>query len=166
MSTEDNEAAWTLRDCVAQRAGLFRKLGHPALLDEFILRNGAVQQGEPLMKGIKRMPLKQCFANAAQVTLERGWFYVEGYAASATIGIPLLHAWNVTPDGKLVDVTWRTPETTQYLGVPFNKEAMSRWLVKLRHYGLLDTGLGLNVELMFGMDPELKVEFDKIRGAK
>ena len=159
-------ATMTLRDHVEQRHTFFKGVGHPNLLDAFLTRNAALQRGEPLPKRVKRMQMKQCFANAAQLSLEHGWLYVEGYASSGKLGIPLLHAWNVTKDGKLVDATWDEPETSEYFGVAFNKTDMSRWLVKLGHYGLLDTGLGLNVELMLGMDPDLVTEFPKLKGWK
>lgn len=158
--------ATTLADYVAQRYEFFKAVGTGTLLDAFLIRNAAFQRGEPLLKGVPKMEMGHCFANAAKLALERDWFYVEGYASSAKLGIPLLHAWNVTKDGKLVDATWEEPETTEYFGVAFNKIDMSRWLVKLGHYGLLDTGLGLNVELMLGMDPDLANEFPKLKGWK
>ncbi len=159
-------ATMTLRDHIEQRHTFFRNVGHPNLLDAFLTRNAALQRGEPLPKGVKRMQMKQCFANAAQLSLERDWFYVEGYAASAQLGIPLHHAWNVTPDGKLVDVTWRFPETAQYFGVPFNTEDLSRWLLKQKYYGLLDSGKGLSVELMLSMDPQLVEVVPQLKGWK
>lgn len=52
-----------------------------------------------------RMP-RQCFANAYKAALaSKGRLrYVEGYAYGGFL--PVLHAWNIDPDGKIVDTTW------------------------------------------------------------
>lgn len=156
-------AETTLAEYIEQRYNFFKAVGAATLLDAFLIRNAAFQRGEPLPNNVAQMELGHCFANAARLTLERDWFYVEGYASSEDVGVPLLHAWNVTKGGKLVDATWRKPEKTEYFGVAFNRADMGRWLSKQKHYGLLDTGVGLNIELMLGMDPDLADEFPQLK---
>lgn len=153
----------TLADYVAQRYEFFKAVGAGTLLDAFLVRNAAFQRGEPLLAGVEKMELGHCFSNAAKLTLERDWLYVEGYASSKKVGVPLLHAWNVTKEGKLVDATWNEPETTEYFGVAFNRKSMGRWLAKQKYYGLLDSGIGLNIELMLEMDPALTDEFPQLK---
>jgi hypothetical protein len=58
--------------------------------------NGRYRQGIP----------RYCFHNAylAAVRSRERLRYVEGYALGSII--PVHHAWNIDPDGRIVDVTW------------------------------------------------------------
>lgn len=61
--------------------------------------------------------------------------YVEGYAAGI---IPVLHAWCVDSDGKVVDPTWDDGIGTEYFGVPFNRAFVMTAVVDKGSYGLID----------------------------
>jgi hypothetical protein len=52
-----------------------------------------------------RIP-RQCYDNSYRAVLaSKGRLrYVEGYAYTGSL--PVLHAWNIDPDGKIVDTTW------------------------------------------------------------
>jgi len=64
--------------------------------------------------------------------------YVEGFATTGLI--PVLHAWNVTSDGVVVDNTWRwdkyRPEG--YCGIRFPLETVNRIILRKETYGLLE----------------------------
>ena len=51
--------------------------------------------------------IKQCFYNSQAVALDGGLGYAEGQFINIDIAIPLEHAWNYLPSGKVVDVTVR-----------------------------------------------------------
>lgn len=99
----------------------------------FVLAHGREWRPAPLQERspIKRGVQKQCFANS-QATLvkllgkglETDYTYVEGYATSGDLDFtfPVLHAWLVDREGKVVDVTWKQPEASVYFGVPFRSE--------------------------------------------
>ena len=44
----------------------------------------------------------------------------------------------------------------EYFGVEFDTALLRRETLRNKYYGLLDTGIGLNANLMFKIDPELK----------
>lgn len=102
----------------------------------------------------RRLPMKQCFQNAARTVLNdmTGRLrYVEGFAHGI---IPVHHAW-VTLDGEaLVDVTWNRERSTSqalaskvvgefdeaemgYVGVVFSTERLRRFILETETYGSL-----------------------------
>ena len=98
-----------------------------------------------------------CFSNSTEfVVRKRQGTYVEGYALSKKFPImPIHHAW-VTMDGNdAMDLTLNA-EDYEYFGVTFDNDTLWAELRKLKRYGILDTGFGLNHELMFRLDPELE----------
>jgi hypothetical protein len=50
-----------------------------------------------------------------------------------------------------------------YFGVAFDRMSMIEETARNRFFGLLDTGLGLNVRLMFELDPELKAIVEAVK---
>lgn len=131
-------------------------LGRFSVLHHFILRNGEVMQPRPLDPTVPCGAPKQCFANASRLADARSdLVYVEGLARAT--GLPLLvhHAWCVDQEGHVVDNTWEHPALCRYMGVRFEALELAEWQLRLGFYGLLDTGVGLNTELMFSKDLEL-----------
>lgn len=152
-----------IRDQLEQEVERWGHLGVPALLQRFVLGNGTVYAPAPLPSNIMKRPMKQCFRNAAKLADEPrlDLTYVEGLAiAGDTIPLLVHHAWCVTADGTVVDPTWRRPDISAYMGVPFDSTEKNRLLVIQGYYGFLDTGAGLNHKFMFQKDPELKAIID------
>lgn len=99
-----------------QRAGLVYA-GSP----DFVLQHGTWYAPAPLTFRERGAP-KMCFGNAIMLAVKRPELvYVEGYALSPVLAAPIHHAWNATPAGELVDITWRN-EGLAYLGVVFSVE--------------------------------------------
>lgn len=139
-------------------------LGHPALLQRFVLRNGAEMPGRARPKGMRKLADRACFRNSTMAAARYGWRYCEGLASSAALkhcGFVTLHAWNLDDDGNLVDLTWKDPANSLYLGLVI-PDAQQR-MVEQGTYGLLDTGCGLNHRLMFEIDPDLEAIVKAIR---
>lgn len=88
-------------------------------LEDFLIREGTWYEPRPLPSGISTGTPRCCFQNALVLAILHGFAYIEGLAVP-DIGIPLpaLHAWNLTPEGQLVDNTWADPGLA-YIGVPF-----------------------------------------------
>lgn len=89
----------------------------------------AIRAGSPLPRGVLRGPIKQCFQNAGELlTADPSLTYCEGYAVLPDIGLPMLHAWCLTAEGRVVDPTWRDAEQAFYLGLPYQPEfCLAHW---------------------------------------
>lgn len=87
-------------------------------------------------------PRGQCFANAGTLAVAPGcrYTYCEGYAMPLVDRSPVLHAWLVTPDGRVVDPTWGVDPAYRYLGVPFRRDFLVASILRTRLWGLLDDG--------------------------
>jgi hypothetical protein len=151
-----------LRDHLLMQAESWAGLGHPALLERFVAKHGTGFTGARRLKPWRKGPAKQCFANSARVFL-KGIDYYEGFAIDQRIPIPFLHAWNVTDRGRVIDLTLDKPEEYVYWGVKFDDGTIWREQRRTGVYGLLDSGVGCNVELIRGIDPELVAELEAMR---
>jgi hypothetical protein len=132
------------------------RLGHPALIERFVLRNGTLYDGCARPKGVRRGQMKECFRNSANAVFRnQGWAYCEGIAVSSSLMFPIHHAWCVKDD-KVIDLTWEDPADCVYFGVTFDVGELAEQIAINGVYGLFDTGRGLNSVLMFARDPELE----------
>lgn len=117
--------------------------GHPIYhysgIHDFVL-----QHGKPMERidfPIRLRTPKQCFMNAAHLTLDKRYtrlkfLYCEGFALGV---IPVQHAWNlVFVEGKwrVVDPTWE--RGVEYFGIAFKTDYLCRALRQQGHYGLID----------------------------
>lgn len=135
-------------------------INHPAIMERFVLRNGTRYEPRRKPAGFRLGPIKECFKNSAKLALSRGLDYVEGFAHSGLISLPIYHAWCVDADGGIVDVTWRTPGES-YIGVVIPRQDLERELVRTRVYGVLDPGM-INVDYIFERDPGLRDEIEAL----
>lgn len=108
----------------------------------YLLEQGEVFAGRPTPPGFRMGKVKECYANAASLALNRpGMTYFEGYAVGRA-AIPLGHAWVVDEAGQVIDTTWRPagedPSEWAYLGVGFTHHRLARALMAKGTYGLLD----------------------------
>lgn len=78
-------------------------------IEDFILREGKpyLEFLEDQEKRYMTRPMKHCFHNAfVAASRSRGnLHYVEGFAYGSVI--PVLHAWNIDAEDRIVDTTWR-----------------------------------------------------------
>ena len=83
----------------------------------FVLEYGQEWPVAPPVPRLRRGAMGECFKNAAQLaSRQRGYTYCEGYAMRM---IPMLHAWCLDEQSRVVDPTWADNEETVYFGVPF-----------------------------------------------
>lgn len=142
-----------LQDLLLNEIECWRKVGHPAPMQRFVLRNGHGFTGAPLPEGYRRSTPKQCFYNACRL-MDRGLEYYEGYVWSARFPFAIHHAW--VQDGyTLIDPTLSEPQKHVYWGVRFDREVVLREQVKSGVYGVLDQGVGINMRLIDEIDPAL-----------
>jgi hypothetical protein len=159
-----------LKQYLADEIKNWEFIGHAALMQRFVLRNG--REYTPTARIGKKGTPKQCFQNATQAVLARPirdlpvrerWRYVEGYCISRVNPIMAFHhAWIAVDGDKAMDPTLDA-EQYEYIGIEFPKPNVVAWMKELGYYGILDTGRGLNIKLMFGMDPELKTIVDAVK---
>lgn len=89
-------------------------------LPGLLLERGRFFTPAELPANVRRLPARQCYANAFLLATRRAELvYAEGYALHAYDDTLLhfQHAWCVAPDGSVVDPTWETPGDA-YLGLP------------------------------------------------
>ena len=136
----------------------WESLGHPALLERFVLRNG--RAFTPRKRIGRRRKARHCFQNSTHFISEQDGEYVEGYVDCI---IPIHHAWVTINGTDAMDLTLKDTEDREYFGVVFSREVLWEEMLKTGHYGILDTTRGLNIDLMFKVDPELKTICETIR---
>lgn len=93
---------------------------------------------------------KECFMNATHAATGNGWkdsdlTYVEGYAVTS-LGIPIHHAWLVTPDDEVIDPTWHSQTTPgvdrpldpglEYYGIPVSHSYLRQRAIDTEVYGI------------------------------
>lgn len=117
-------------------------------IERFILECGKDFKGVKRPKGIRKQRDGACYCNATLLAFEnKELAYVEGYAIHDGL-FPMLHAWCVTKTGEVVDPTWRYPEKSEYRGVIIPNEVLRVQILKNRVYGVLDTGMMVNLKLI------------------
>jgi hypothetical protein len=100
---------------------------HGVLMEEFSSEHAEFRRGK----------LGDCYMNAGRVVYDRPDLrYVEGYAVPGNIGIPLMHAWLVDEDGRVIDPTWA--DGAAYYGVIIPKDVYSACLMGLGYWGIFD----------------------------
>lgn len=103
----------------------------------FVLSKGQEFRSKPvpaaLPKGInpRRFKVKECYYNAQMLALTHHFRYYEGFATSI---IPTEHAWVLSDDGVLLDLTWdkvaEPDEEFDYFGVQVPTRFVAERLVK------------------------------------
>lgn len=152
-----------IRKVIEEQLSRSAYMGHPALLDRYILRKGHEGKPQRRPKGVRKQPDQACFGNSIRHCLRRpGLFYVEGYALNNDIGILIHHAWVEDGDHNVIDLTWRDPHRCQYFGVPFEPDAAMEEMRKQGVYGLLMQYDMYNAEFMYAQDPGLQQEVEAI----
>jgi len=121
-----------LKSFLDKQAQLMRQI-HPQPdwkyggFEELILDRGIEMEHAPLLEDIDRGMPKSCYHNCFQLLKDNlDLTYCEGYALYSELPLPLIHAWLVDEDGKVIDLTWDEPDTV-YLGVPFE----TKWFINL-----------------------------------
>jgi len=105
---------------------------------EFILDNGKEYNFTTDVEYIFSKP-KECFMNAYNFINSNSDFdliYVEGYAISDKVNLPLYHAWAVDESGIVYDPTWRNGK--EYYGVEFPMSYVSAILCEVGRIGVID----------------------------
>lgn len=108
-------------------------------LEELVQAEGLPFPSASLPEGIPRRKKGMCFMNSYHLTSTNPWryVYVEGYAVSKLIPIPLLHAWCYDRvRGAVVDVTWA--DGVEYYGIPLRLGYVRRTIATKETYGVLD----------------------------
>jgi hypothetical protein len=101
-----------------------------------VANQGSVYRGAPQDHGFPPGEKKECFSNALHLALEKHLLYAEGYATHQKLGgVPIEHAWCVSPDGEVVDTTWSYPDAV-YIGLVFHPVKAARIVKKLGTYGI------------------------------
>lgn len=103
----------------------------------FILAAGREYDARMLKHRFGRGVQQACYRNAFDLALAHPGelTYCEGRALSCGF-IPIEHAWCVTPDGQVVDTTWRDDER-HYFGVRFDTDWLHGWVESRSSYGVL-----------------------------
>ena len=103
--------------------------------EAFVLKNG--KEFEISKEKVKTGKMKECFRNAYHLADNgRKYTYVEGYAITKGLPLPVLHAWCLTEDGKVADPTWKDGE--EYFGVSFDLNYVRKIILRRKKFGVID----------------------------
>jgi hypothetical protein len=103
----------------------------------FILDQGRAYTAAPRPKGLRKRTNKLCYRNTIYTVWDHpDWAYVEGFALSVH-GLPVEHAWAVTPEGVVVDPTWYEPDLAAYYGVEIPMTVVGAAMCRYRVFGVL-----------------------------
>lgn len=125
---------------------LLRQLesGHPnRVVAPFVRKHGQLYQAREFPKCYRRGKIGVCFANSYRMANRHKLTYVEGYAINEITSHPVLHAWCIDDQNRVLDPTWRT--ALLYFGIPFRIEYLRKVIAERKerlgdehYYGLLD----------------------------
>ena len=113
-----------LRDSVKKLAGPMTR----AMLASYnlVLKRGRFFETQPFPKGYRRGKAQDCYGNSSKLAMFKpGLTYCEGSVLCQfnTLISEIDHAWCVTDDGKVIDVTLKNAGLS-YFGVPFTLEEL------------------------------------------
>jgi hypothetical protein len=136
-----------IKAILKQEIKMWDKIGHPAIMQKYVIDNGKQFKNVELSDKLGKPKL--CFMNAAhEVWNNPDLEYVEGYMILSSIPILIHHAWVYDKVRKVAIEVTTKDVGADYFGVVFDRSELNRWLLKNGVYGILDTGMGINVELM------------------
>lgn len=125
-------------------------------VQEFAFKHGMYfGTNKPLLDCLSQGEKKQCFTNATQSFMEHEGrlVYVEGVAASESLGLTIHHAWLVDESGNVYDETWDyAPGVAHYYGVPFADEYVWETMSREGYYGIISPTSMFNKRLVTGKD--------------
>ncbi len=147
-----------IREYLEQQVKNWEPLGHPAIMERFVLRKGKVFTAGPRVG--RKMTPNECYSNATHFVLgfptERDE-YVEGFVIRPKLAIAIQHAWvRIRGNGLVAMDPTLDGDDNEYMGVVFDIPTLREQLRRNKVYGLLDHGQGINTDLIFKLDPELE----------
>lgn len=111
--------------------------GKGVTMASFYLRNGRRFWLDPKSAPGNRGVPNACYANAAALAENcRDLRYCEGFALRPGL-VPVHHAWCIDVTGAVVDPTWRHVAGTDYFGVVFRRDFVTRVLAENGGAGIL-----------------------------
>lgn len=153
-----------LAQALAAQIDSWAHIGHPAPMERFVLKHGrdmSPYADHPYEIGTP----KECFTNAGQMALWEGDLtYVEGFALRPRLGILIHHAWLMDQEGLAIDVTWTDTAECLYFGIPFDNSVLRSEIRRTGYWGLLDSGMGVNLDFYQQFDPAFEIpEMEPLR---
>ena len=123
------------------------RIGHPALMQKFVAERGRKFESVKLAKKLGKPKL--CYMNAYKYAVKHDLEYVEGFLMLPNIPFLIQHAW-CTEKGSdvVIETTIKNVEGHEYYGIEFDIFTVEQEMMRNRVYGLLDTGCGINIDLM------------------
>ncbi|RJQ27129.1 hypothetical protein C4577_02305 [Candidatus Parcubacteria bacterium] len=104
---------------------------------QFIVSKGKRFKGSPLAATLIQGEQSNCFVNATRLVLANpDYNYAEGFVKEGA-NPPVLHAWAVTKEGRVVDNTLENPGSASYIGVVFPRQQYLQYISKNKYYGVL-----------------------------
>lgn len=133
---------------VEQMALLYSSNNQKKNFYQFVLDHGKEYTGRRLPSDYRQRTPKECFKNAAELALETGLTYVEGFLFRF---VPIHHAWCIDENGNVIDPTVMDPQDCEYLGVPYDLDFVLDFITKAGYYGIMFNAAGGD---MFDKSPE------------
>lgn len=81
--------------------------------------------------------LGECYMNAGRVAHDRHDLrYVEGYAIPGTVPLPMMHAWLIDSEDRIIDPTWA--DGAGYFGLVIPRHTLAEITMRTGYWGVLD----------------------------
>lgn len=114
-----------------------------ASVDELVLTEGQMFKAGEIPPNVNDGQLGMSFMNAYRLVENHPELtYVEGFAQTSHLDVPVSHAWAVTKDNLVVDPTWdrfrRKGESISYFGVKIPIDIVRKTILARECYGVLD----------------------------
>ena len=126
--------------------------------EDFVFKNG-VPFKEMSSDKVRMGQQGNCFMNAARLSQNRKYTYCEGYCAVSDVPIPILHAWVIDEQHKVVENTLRISNNAiaVYYGVVFSGLYLATTISQRRYFGLIDN-MEMKYPLITGEHTDFKDE--------
>ena len=131
--------AWPISNPAMQSCQAFLQelAGKGVTMASFYLRNGRRFGLDPKSAPGSHGVPNACYANAAALAERcQDLRYCEGFALRPGL-VPVHHAWCIDIKGVVVDPTWRHVAGTDYFGVVFRRDYLTRALAENGRAGIL-----------------------------
>lgn len=103
-------------------------------MEEYVLAQGRhMGSRHPDSDQVPQGVMKECFKNCYEL-MHLNLTYCEGWATTGIL--PVLHAWLLDPDGRVIDPTWEVG--LEYFGVEFPAEYVIGTVLARGAYGVID----------------------------
>jgi hypothetical protein len=125
-----------MTDPLTAHVTMLAEIGGP--IPKLLLTHGRLMnEKSPEHEDFTRGALGECYMNAGRALHTHPHLhYVEGYAVPGNIPFPMMHAWLVDDEGRVIDPTWE--DGAAYFGMIIGRHTVMEITMQTGYWGILD----------------------------